>query len=80
MTKVVAWTGAKCIDIFRHQLSIVSGEFLDCIWRNIKMTGAFGNNSSRNIGGGRGWLQTECILGDSKTDNAAQAIHIIRIM
>ena len=44
------------------------------------MTGAFGNNSSYNIGGGWGWLQTECILGDSKTENAARAIHIIRIM
>ena len=44
------------------------------------MTGAFGNNSSCNIGAGRGggWLQTDCILGDSKTENAARTIHIER--
>lgn len=27
MTTLVVWTGTKCIGIFRHQLSIVSGEF-----------------------------------------------------
>lgn len=56
-----------------------------CFWRILLIAfGAtfFGNNSSGNIReGGRGRrLQTECIWGDSKTENAARAIHIIRIM
>ena len=73
MTTAVVWTGTKCIGIFRHQLSIVSGEFYLAQHFLETIVGA-------TLGVGGGGVANRVYLGNSKTENAARAIHIIRIM
>ena len=58
MTTLVVWTGTKCIGIFRHQLSIVSGEFYLAQHFLETIVGA-----TLGVGGG---VQTECIWGIQK--------------